>query len=393
MSVQQSVNDLARLLGRPVLLEDRRQRVVAYSPQLEPVDDVRRRTILEHSAGPAVTAWLTGLGVGSARGPVHIPSNADFGMLPRLCLPVWRSAQPLGYLWIVEEPDRIAAGLLERAGGLLDALAEEMYRQRQHRDEVSARLEDRARELLLGTPATRTAAAEELRALERFPGGVGVRAVVLRPGSSQRPADPEALQRTLRAFGRAAGSAAGLGLVRGHHLVVLVPGGMPTQPIARLLLRFGEEHGVCPADGGATTGIGGVRSDLAEARKSYLEARRAARIAARFELPDPVADWDSLGPYRAIDALRRSGLRPDEISPGFAALRELRDGPSLIATAECYLAVGGRAQEAAARLMLHRTTLYHRIERIERTAGVVLQDGIDRFGLHAAILLDRLEGR
>ena len=61
--------------------------------------------------------------------------------------------------------------------------------------------------------------------------------------------------------------------------------------------------------------------------------------------------------------------------------------PSSSTTLEAYLDRAGDAQAAAAALFIHRTTLYHRLRRIERIAGVDLRDGDDRLLLHMALRL------
>jgi DNA-binding PucR family transcriptional regulator len=61
-----------------------------------------------------------------------------------------------------------------------------------------------------------------------------------------------------------------------------------------------------------------------------------------------------------------------------------------VETLEAYLDRAGDAQAAAAALFVHRTTLYHRLRRIERIAGVDLRDGDDRLLLHMALRLRAL---
>jgi DNA-binding PucR family transcriptional regulator len=49
-------------------------------------------------------------------------------------------------------------------------------------------------------------------------------------------------------------------------------------------------------------------------------------------------------------------------------------------------------KETAAKLFLHRTSLYHRLARIEKTAGVRLDNGADRLELHLALKLAKMAG-
>ena len=84
MSLQQMITRIAAELGRPALVEDHRRSVVAYSPHPDEIDEVRRRSILEHRADPAVHTWLSRLGVYAATSAVRVPGNPEFGMLPRV---------------------------------------------------------------------------------------------------------------------------------------------------------------------------------------------------------------------------------------------------------------------------------------------------------------------
>jgi DNA-binding PucR family transcriptional regulator len=61
--------------------------------------------------------------------------------------------------------------------------------------------------------------------------------------------------------------------------------------------------------------------------------------------------------------------------------------PELLRTAKAYLDEAGSAQRAAQALGIHRQTLYHRLERIERISGLSLDSGQDRLQLHLALTL------
>ena len=99
--LQDAVDELALRLGRPVLLEDQVQRVVAYSEQTEPMDDVRRETILRRHTTPEVRRWFRSAGIFEAAGPLRIPGAAGLGLLPRVCVPTRHDGRLLGFLWLI----------------------------------------------------------------------------------------------------------------------------------------------------------------------------------------------------------------------------------------------------------------------------------------------------
>jgi DNA-binding PucR family transcriptional regulator len=147
------------------------------------------------------------------------------------------------------------------------------------------------------------------------------------------------------------------------------------------LLFAGEEALVEAGDG---IGVSGERGRLEDARDALAEAEAALRLAPVLGLR--VVWWDRLGAYQL--------LAPLAGAPMPAQLRRLLDHPDaepLVATLEAYLDRAGDARAAAQALFVHRTTLYHRLRRIERIAGVDLRDGDDRLLLHMALRIRRLD--
>ena len=55
--------------------------------------------------------------------------------------------------------------------------------------------------------------------------------------------------------------------------------------------------------------------------------------------------------------------------------------------------LGGDAQATAARLSLHRSSLYYRLDRISAFLGIDLGDGLGRLGLHLALKSERAARR
>src|SRR4051794_20272375 len=96
--LQDLVDDLADAVGRPVALEDRRWRLLAFSAHTELEDRVRQASILARAAPPDVVAWLDTLGLERAGDLVDTPPNPEIGMGPRTCAPVRHDGTLLGFL-------------------------------------------------------------------------------------------------------------------------------------------------------------------------------------------------------------------------------------------------------------------------------------------------------
>ncbi len=125
VELQDLVDDLAATVGRPVALEDRRWRLLAFSAHTELEDRVRQASILARAAPPDVVAWLDTLGLERAGDIVDTPANPAIGMGPRTCAPVRHDGVLLGFLWVIPAASRstpASARLVATAGEAATAL-------------------------------------------------------------------------------------------------------------------------------------------------------------------------------------------------------------------------------------------------------------------------------
>lgn len=387
--LQDLVDGAALISGAPVTLEDREFNLVAVSAHQRPGDAVRQDSILHRRATAQVRRYFESFGIAHAPGPVSIPPDPDRGLLGRLCIPVRWQSVTYGYLWLLEDPepgagDGPAMPLAElvaaaaRAGG-------EMARRSRLREDLGWKVGD----LLSTYPETRARAAEEIAESWSMPPGTPVAAVSVRSAGKGDPVFVNAwrLPRTILV---------GTGE---HASTFIVPLSAPGDlSAARGITRsaFAALTASVAAGTAAPTpvaGIGGAVAALVRARESWLQARIAARVAAsRAAGGAQVLEWPELGVHRLLGAGTDTALRDAVLTAGVTAL--LADGGTdLVRTARSYLDQAGSAQRTAQALGIHRQTLYHRLERIERISGLDLDSGQDRLQLHLALtLLPGLEG-
>jgi hypothetical protein len=365
--LQDLVDALAERLGRPVSIEDRRYRVLAYSAHAEPLDRVRLASILTREAPADVADWLDAQGLPRADAPVRLPDAPQVGMGPRVAVPVRADGGVLGFLWLVD--DGVGAEELAAAEETAAAAAPLLAR---------ARAAERSDHALVGD--------------------------LMGP-------DPAARERAAAALGERG--------LRGPVRVLAGDGVPPGKRIVRggaAALLFGGDEAPAPLPGGVI-GVSAPRDRLEDAFEALAEAQGAAALArpdagaagpdggaAASARPDaaaagpdggaaasaigtPLVRWDRLGAYRQLLPLAGAPLP--------AALRRLLDHPDaepLVATLEAYLDRAGDARAAAAALYIHRTTLYHRLRRIEAVTALSLRDGDDRLTLHIGLRIRRLRG-
>ena len=65
---------------------------------------------------------------------------------------------------------------------------------------------------------------------------------------------------------------------------------------------------------------------------------------------------------------------------------------AVVSTLETYLDLAGDAKATAEYLHLHRGTLYYRLDKAQRLAGIDVHNGYDRLAVHLGLKLARLAG-
>ncbi|PZG41206.1 CdaR family transcriptional regulator [Spongiactinospora gelatinilytica] len=352
VELQETVDEVARVLGASATLEDRAFQLLAYAAQSGDIDAVRRDSILRRRATDEVRAYFEGYGIASAPGPIRIPADDALGVLARVCVPLRRAGVTYGYLWLLDPADGggVPDAMLARIAPLAEDAAGLLALEARNRQELGRGL----RELLSADPERRAAALARLD-IEGPVAAVAVRAAperttalwTLPRGVLAEPGDPVAL---------------------------LVPAPLAAEVAARAHAMYRK-----PA------GVGGPRKDPADAWRSWREARQALRVAERVERFGPVAAWPDLGVYRMLARLPAADLA--ELA---AEAADLLADPELAHTVEVYLDRGGHAQQAAAALGVHRQTLYYRLSKAERAVGADLSDGETRLRLHLALKAARM---
>jgi DNA-binding PucR family transcriptional regulator len=139
--------------------------------------------------------------------------------------------------------------------------------------------------------------------------------------------------------------------------------------------------------------VAGPAKVLAEARTSYKQAQQALRVTAAVgnQFGD-VVSWEELGIYKLLVELPIDQLGDDAIHPAVKRLMAQPSTEFLLRTLEVYLDLAGDAQATAAALHVHRTTLHHRLRRVQEVAQFDLRNGDERLALHLSLKIAHLQG-
>ncbi|MGW4525673.1 PucR family transcriptional regulator [Amycolatopsis sp. NPDC004378] len=395
--LQRVVDTLARQLGRSVAVDDVHFRLLAYSAQAGPIDDMRAQVILNREAPPEAVAWLRRFRLPRADGPVRLPASAEFDLLPRVAIPIRFQGVQFGYLWLIDADDPVDDAGLALAGVAAGEAAEVLFRERALGELHDARVGELLRDLLSDDQAARALAADGLVESDLFAARGDVVAVVVAPlpvaGQEVDAGDRLALGAALRAAATALPVRESMALVRpGHGLLVVTRRALDRLPRLADELCSSAVRRLGRADRwrAVVAGVGRPAARLADVATSYRQALDAIRVADVIPVFRPVARHDALGIYALLAAQPREQLRGMGVAQAITALVEA--DPELLVTAETFLDRAGDSRAVAESLGVHRATIYHRLRRIEELTGFDLGDGERRLVLHLGIKAARLLG-
>jgi hypothetical protein len=389
--VQALVDGLATALGQPAGVDDRRFRAVAYSSHTDDIDAVRRASILGREAPAEVIAWLESVGVLQARGHLRIPANPELGMVARVCFALRFHERLLGFLWLADADASLDDTGLAICSRFAPEIAEALYRDRLDDRNDRRRGSQELDRLLRGDPARGDQPTLLVASAPRYaaivievvaddggsaPAGVGVRLTE----AADRGARAIPLRHQLTA-------------VSGARARIVVAAARPADIAAhggRLLAVVRAEIADLPAS--VRVGVGDAVDRLDLLPSSLESAELALRIGRMLPQLGPLVASSELGVMRLIGNLLGQRDPGELLPPSLRSLMAEHDADTLLTTLEAYLEHGGDVAEAAAELYVHRSSLYHRLHRIERVAGVSIRSGTDRLELHLGIRLWRLAG-
>ena len=382
------VDGLAERLHRSVVVGDRNLHVLYSSRHFRDEDPVRVEAILNREANSRAIEYVLDQGVASWTSVGVIPPNPDLGMAARVCLPVRWHGELLAFVMVIDANGSVTTrerSALAKAGeSLIPYLAAELM-------DTDLALDSLVHDLL--SPAAevrRTALASAPAGLAEDFRTVTAICLMARPGShhGESALASVAMRRTL-SLPTPTGVTRQLGAVEESSAVVLL--GSHRSPSRRTLaehalrmLARAQDPSVTPVE--LVAGLGPSVEGLGRAFDT-AEAAGAAARAAFLGLRGTISAWDELGAYGPLLRIPASQLRLDIIPAELRLLLNVDRDRTLTSTLRTYLDVACSAHAAAEALLVHRTTLYYRLRRIEELTGLSLSDGQTRVALHVGLLL------
>lgn len=382
-------NAVATLLDAPITIEDRRQRILAFSGRQDEADQSRVATILARQVPDGYLRILESRGVFSelyrSDRPVHIaPATIEEGetAIPRVAVAVRAGDEFLGSVWAaVEEPLTP-----DREQAFQDAAKLVALHLLRHR--AGADVQNRLRADLVSTVLEGGVGAAD--ALDRL-GLVKEPTVVMAMGlagqkgdHAQLTAERERLTSALGIHLNAVQPRSALALL-GDVAYAVVP--VPADPAAareravQIAANFLERAGKRAQ---VVIGIGSVATDPSALGRSRSRADRALRVLMSNHSGRRVASiGDVYIDALLLDLRDLAAAQGDELLSPVARLvdYDTKHRSHLVETLRAWLDAFGDIIAASASVFVHPNTFRYRIRRVAEVAQVDLQDPSARFAL------------
>jgi len=138
--------------------------------------------------------------------------------------------------------------------------------------------------------------------------------------------------------------------------------------------------------GRCKVGVGGRCDKPEDFPRSFQEATFALRLQDASNGTDQATVFDDLGVYRILSAVEDTESVERFVRTWLGALLDYdeRKNSELVRTLSRYLECGGNYDATAAALMVHRSTLKYRLQRIREISGHDLTESDTRFNLQLA---------
>jgi PucR family transcriptional regulator, proline-responsive transcriptional activator len=395
--LDQVVDEVARITGRNVSLDDVFSRVLAYNTSHPTTDRARIESVLMKSVSAEAKVREEEFHLASQTRPFVLPANPELGFLARVCIPLVFQGLKAGYLWIlVRDEDDPAEPILDAVVGLGDRIEHFAYTVLEAIEPATQESVAREKILLDAMTRVRHSAPEWLKSAVAE-GPVRV-AVLTHPSFADLAGTGTGQQGTVLRQGIAEASRAThsrLLWATGDGFVAALFGpGIGPLELATIVKRFGQSVALHSLKSGSTAspevavGLSRPAEDLARLPESFREAMVALQAGiVDATLTQPVG-YDSVGVYQY---LAQRDDQPD--STRFSALLAASKSKDLVDLLERVYDSNGPRNDLAAELHIHRTSVYHRLRRVGKIIGDDPLSSNVRLDLHLAIKARRWAAR
>lgn len=390
--LQALVDKHAALIGQGFGLTDRLFNNLGHAGLGDIVDKVAVTSIMNGRPPVAVIERLERVGVASAEDAIRVPAAPELEMTARVCMPVRSHDILLGYLWLMDEPskslDPVKMTAVRQAASEIGG---ELYRLRYLERDAHEHERIFLSALVFGQDLAEGVLDEIERRLARASWYVAALAECPERREEARYVETEigsALGQLRRTRGVGDILAA---VVGGRGLMVVALANASDAECQGEAILAAIKPTLNERELPLVVGVGAPVRTVEDLRSSFAQAEQCIRVAKQRGPGGHSVSWTSLGADRSIVALLGERDPRQFIPESVRRLLETEgSGSVLIETLWRYLEMAGDAQAASESMFIHRSTLYHRLHRVEEITGRDLRRGDDRLELHLGWRLSRL---
>ncbi len=388
------IQELARISGRPVALEGRDGRLLAYhpvgkgAPSREAVESVVQRD------RPTIARWLRTTAEASPADPPTSTYDLDSAW-SRLVAPVIGRDGLLGSVSLIVPRGRATpedAQVTARGAAACAVVLAREQAAATVRREVELHVLDEVLDGALRSEATLLQQARRLgHDLLTSYVAVVARMDLAAAGPIRASAGDERWDGLEEVVARAATTRGGRVLWRirnnGAEFVLPVVEPRDERRLAETLRDELQSLMRVSNEGAVSIGVGTIRDGLAGIRRSHAEARQALLLGRRMQGPGHLTLFGDLGVYRLIFAAEHLPELSDLYAQTLGALLayDRQNNAGLVNTLDAFFAANGSPKEAAERLGVHRNTVLYRLDRIREISGYDLDDAAVRMRLQLSL--------
>ncbi|MCO4253736.1 PucR family transcriptional regulator [Pseudarthrobacter cellobiosi] len=388
--LQQLVDAWAARLWRSIAIDDMDLRLLAASRHYGDEDPARIRAVLGRGLDNETADYLAASGLRFCEEPGWVTGVPELGLKTRLFVPIRCNGVTLGQLCLIDPERSLDRETIALAKQAADEAGLVLYRRLVLHEWKRKRDEGVLRDLFAADVLARQRAIREINESGLLAAAQHVIVLAIRPKDttgevlSAGNAIASALDRTVRTER----PSTTLTMTSGHQGILLVTTALPSEIVLeRLSATLVKE---LPSHRQFIVGVSSVMAGLAQAHTAFDQALITARAAVFLPSMGNVVRWDDLGIYAVLMRLPAEELNNQVSPPAVIRLIQHGNAGDLAHTAETFLDCAGDTGRAAKMLHVHRSTLYYRLERIEKVTGLDLSNGGDRLILHLGLKAQRL---
>jgi hypothetical protein len=373
-------NSAAATLEGPVIINDERMEVIAFSSLGDEIDDLRQRSILQRRPPKDILAWCWNTGllprVRQTPRPLRVvpPDGA-----PRLVSAIRGGTDVLGYIWVMQadrEFDQHSEDLLAE---IARVAAVQLVRAR-----VSEDLDRRVRSDLLRSALSGRGNPAAVAARLGVPGAA--RLVSFAPDHTEAPSgsDDQVAMRLVEDLVALRVEAAGRrGAVTMSNGIVYALFPAPDDRPAHTVVDLAKEI-VGQADRQLASGLRAAVSrrfaDLAQIADARRDIDRLMHLPLLDEARRVICFEDSIAEAVMSEFTELIVERPQLLQGGVAgmAVSDRDRGTEYLPSLRAFFGAGGDVAAAARTLFVHRNTLRYRLTRMRDAFGVDVEDATQR---------------